>query len=444
MKESAKGPGNSAPDTANTAVGDHVHQLLRLAAALSQTTMPSTTDTSDPSPKSTSYAMPLSMNVGLLSDADCLSWAQDLEALMRLGQALTVQIAGEVSERVSAGRFAETGARGAVDLLVQTLQLSAREAHHRIRLAEQIIPLLDGISGAVAPPAHPFTGAAFFAGDLSQETTSTVLNFLEDADRLLANGQITHEVRDHIERSLISTAKEQGPDWVRSVGNQIMGHVDPDGNKPSASALRARQGLFFRQPRKGLVSIYGACTIEQYEQIMAAIGSETNPNKHKNVDDINPDFSASEASATNGTEADSTRKTTFQDNATDPSCPGQGTLWSDTLMEHMQDIAGLLEDADEQPSPAPHDQTDQEIYPQPEPDAPVDLQAKFSSSPGWPRRLDDWEIPPRPPGAPTNAVPPLLKVRNGSGSGLNPLNRTVARPTSDLDLGGTVALWEAP
>ncbi|WP_181036018.1 DUF222 domain-containing protein [Arthrobacter sp. N199823] len=220
--------------------------------------------------------------------------------------------------RVTAGRYAETGARGTVDVLVQSLQLSSSEAHRRIALAKQVLPVVDTITGAVAPTAHPILAEAFFSGSLSQERAVSVSHYLKEAVRLASNGRISEEKSVEVEEALVATGQLQGPDFIRSVGNQIMSHLDPDGNKPSESDLLARQGLFFRKPRRGLVSLYGACTVEQYEQLMAIISFATNPNKHTNIDTL-------------------TTTAAGDGNGGNEECDGQ-----ESLLDNLHDLSDLL------------------------------------------------------------------------------------------------------
>ena len=89
-----------------------------------------------------------------------------------------------------------------------------------------------------------------------------------------------------VQTTLVEAGQGQGPDCLRRIGNRIMSHLDPDGQKPSHSDLLAKQGLFFRKPRRGLIHIDGYMTIAQHEQLLAAIGHATNPNHHADVDTI--------------------------------------------------------------------------------------------------------------------------------------------------------------
>ncbi|WP_333474365.1 DUF222 domain-containing protein, partial [Arthrobacter sp. HY1533] len=369
------------------------------------------------------------MDVASLTDAQCLGWAQDVEASLRMGQALAVQVAGELGRRVAAGRFAESGSRGPVGLLVDALQLSASEASRRLKLAQVVLPVVDGISGAVAPVAHPVLGEAFFSGAVSQERASMVTRYLADADRLAAEGRISAETLEQVEESLVDTARVQGPDFVRTVGNQILGHIDPDGHKPSHAELLAKQGLFFHQPRNGLISFHGAVTLVQHEELMAALDGFTNPNKHKNIDTINTGPTIADGGGA-GSEVD--------------GCAGQTSL-----LDELGGLAGLFPStatatAQPGPPPAPGESADPPGPPddpkppdaadipdapmtlvqseppdapeQPDPPGPSVAAGETAGGGGvtggvgwWGRRLEPWEIPARPPEAPEYATPPVYE-----------------------------------
>lgn len=273
-------------------VGDHVHQLLTLAGALVRATTNATSSESEsaaPSDRSTpgstepAAAEPFGLELSQLTDKECVKWAQDLEKLLRFGQALVVQTTAELAQRVDAGRYAATGIRGAVDMLMQTLTISAFEARRRIRLAEVVLPVMDTVTATIAPTEQPMLGEAFFRGDVSQEQALLISKYVEEAGRLAENGRISQEKCDNVQEDLVQTAKDEGPDFLRQVGNHMMSLLDPDGQKPSHADLVAKQGIYFRKPRRGLIAIGGHLTIAQYEQIMVILDRFANPNKHSDI-----------------------------------------------------------------------------------------------------------------------------------------------------------------
>ncbi|MGN5735043.1 hypothetical protein, partial [Arthrobacter psychrochitiniphilus] len=97
-------------------------------------------------------------------------------------------------------------------------------------LAKEVLPITDPITGTTAPTAYTGLATAFFNGSLSQERALTVAHYLDEASRLAKNARISTEEATEVEEALVSTAQLQGPDFIRAVGNQIMSHLDPDGN----------------------------------------------------------------------------------------------------------------------------------------------------------------------------------------------------------------------
>ena len=424
-------PVEPTPHSGVLRVGDHVHQLLNLVRALCSTGTPAPSSHSSQSsvPSPSDSCVDVGVDLDSLSDVEFAQWSQDVERLMCVAQALSVQNAGEMDLRVTAGRYAETGARGTVDVLVQSLQLSSSEAHRRIALAKQVLPVVDTITGAVAPTAHPILAEAFFSGSLSQERAVSVSHYLKEAVRLASNGRISEEKSVEVEEALVATGQLQGPDFIRSVGNQIMSHLDPDGNKPSESDLLARQGLFFRKPRRGLVSLYGACTVEQYEQLMAIISFATNPNKHTNIDTLtttaagdgnggNEECDGQESLLDNlhdlsdllttatSTDLASSREARPPDTA-QPGPPPQGPPPQSSAVQQQAAPTPPMQEpeAESEPGfePKSEPEAKSESVPDPEPARPIPPPLIN----GWRRRLEPWEIPPRPPQAPENAMPPV-------------------------------------
>lgn len=208
---------------------------------------------------------------------------------------MTVQVVAELAQRTEAGRYESTGVRRPVDLLVQSLKVSAAEAHRRIRLAGAVLPVRDVFRGNVAPVRQQVLGDAFFRGEVSQEQALLVAGFVDEAARLAENGRIDQDCFVDVEVTLVEAGQVEDPDCLRRIGNRIMSHLDPDGQKPSHSDLIAKQGLFFSKPRRGLIHIDGYMTIEQHEQLMAAIGHATNPIHHG---DANPSTNPSTSTST--------------------------------------------------------------------------------------------------------------------------------------------------
>lgn len=145
MDTAARMPGKAAFASTVFRVGDHVHQLLNLAAALVRAAAAITAaadaraaetvvledqsagisvssaacDDASPLPG----GRPFGLDLGSLSQAEFGRCSQDLEQLGRFQQAMSVQTAGETAQRVAAGRYSATGPHGAVELLITVSQV---------------------------------------------------------------------------------------------------------------------------------------------------------------------------------------------------------------------------------------------------------------------------------------------------------------------------------
>ncbi|ALV45851.1 hypothetical protein MB46_10515 [Arthrobacter alpinus] len=284
-------------------VGEHIHQLLNLAHALVHATTTATTSTT-PAPAAvgdttvgdttvgeTATAAAAGVGGGVvcgvqlggLSDQELVGWAQDLEHLARFQQALNVQAAAEIAHRTSAGRYTALGARGPKEMLTQSLQISSGEAARRLGLAEAILPTIDTITGTLTPPTQPVLGQAFLTGTIGQEQAIMVSKFVTDAQTLLHDGRISATTLHEVQTTLVTSGQNENPDFLRRIGTRVMSLLDPDGQQPGPAELRAKQGITFRQPRRGLVGFNGYLTLEQHETIMTIISRFTNPNHHKNI-----------------------------------------------------------------------------------------------------------------------------------------------------------------
>jgi hypothetical protein len=337
MDTTARTPEQSVPDSRDVRVGEHIHQLLNLAHALvhsATTTAAASTPASaasaeDASPAGaasatdaaefasgtvgpvaptnpsslTPYQVPFGMDLGGLTDQECVGWAQDLERLARFQQGLAIQVAAEIAQRTTAGRYTAMGVRGPIDMLTQALMISAGEASRRITLADTLLPSIDAITGTPIPASQAVLGEAFFTGRIGQEQALIVSKFITEASRLAHDGRISPDTYTEVQSTLVGSGQEEGPDFLRRIGTRVMSLLDPDGQKPGPSELRAKQGITFRKARRGLVGFDGYLTLEQHEIIVTIIGRFANPNQHKNINPDNPTATAS-AESTSGANRD--------------------------------------------------------------------------------------------------------------------------------------------
>lgn len=317
METTARTPGNPGTTGAQKAVGQHIHQLLRLAAALTDSPAcppadPERSTVEAPLLGTPLVGAPLGVDLAGLTDTQTISWGQSLEHLDHILSALQVQVAGELAARTRASRFSDAGYTKPVALLTTTLKLSAAEASRRLRLAEHFLPVTDLLTTVTTPPTQPILGSSFFRGELSVEQALVVSGFADDARHLEAAGRIPEESAHDLETTLTAYAKDEPPDFLRRIGTRAVNLLDPDGQQPSDGELLAKQGIFFRHPRRGLVHFDGHLSVPQYETLMSAIGWAANPNAHGDINtvdinsmDINSADPLTDQSETQGTAGDS-------------------------------------------------------------------------------------------------------------------------------------------
>lgn len=226
---------------------------------------------------------PLGVSFDLFSDASLVDWAQKLERVARLLGAFQVQAAGALAQRVRAARFTEIGISKPAALLMTSLQLSSGEAGRRLNLAEHFLADVDSLTGQLSPAPHPFLGAAFFAGQLSMEQASVAAKFAQEATHLSDAGRIPEELARQVEQTMTHHALQECPDFLRRIGLRTVSLLDPDGQCPTEGELTSKQGIVFRQPRRGIIHFEGGMTVLQYDTLLSAVGWATNPNGHKNL-----------------------------------------------------------------------------------------------------------------------------------------------------------------
>ncbi|PYI66407.1 hypothetical protein CVV68_14000 [Arthrobacter livingstonensis] len=352
MEATARMPGNPGSTQEGRGAGVRVRRLITLAEALTRSAKAASTTATPGSGTSgagpTAFTAsgeasgaasrdacppiadgrptaPLGMDVDSLSDAQAVSWAQELEHLGGFLAALQVQIAGNLAGRVRAGRF--DGVKLPGDLLGTSLKLGRSEAARRLRLAERFLPATDEATMVTAPAAQPVTAAAFFGGELSAERALTASRYTEEARHLADAGRITDETACKVEETLTGYARTMDPDSLARVGLRTVNTLDPDGQQPTEGELVAKQGITFRQPRRGLVHFEGWATVPQYEVWMAGTGSAANPRQRTDLNsDLNLVNTGGEDTATTKGSGGGINAGTGSTRAGDDAIPGQMDL----------------------------------------------------------------------------------------------------------------------
>ena len=166
---------------------------------------------------------------------------------------------------------ADDGCRNTTEFLRLRLRIGAGEARRRLALAEAVLPRT-GITGHTQPPERPELAAAVAAGTVGSRSATIIT---------LALDRVGHhadaEVAGRMEHALTRAAVEHDTDFVARVARQWTEAIDQDGSEPTETELRRRQGVFIRQPRRGLQRMEIFATTEQSEHLLTAMNTATNP-----------------------------------------------------------------------------------------------------------------------------------------------------------------------
>ncbi|MDV8150121.1 HNH endonuclease signature motif containing protein [Arthrobacter sp. B10-11] len=238
-------------------------------------------------------------DTGVMGFREAADFAANLEEISRHMEYLQVVAAGAVErtrrEAVSAARAGsgsgsgvgwttgwgsqqstapdptDDGCRNTTEFLRMRLRIGAGEARRRLALAAAVLPTT-GITGHVQKPERPVLAAAVAAGTVASRA-ATIITLALDRVRHHAPEDTTAKM----EHALTRAATEQDTDFVARVARQWMEAIDQDGSEPSEEELRRRQGVFLRQPRRGLQHFEVFATPEQFEPLLTAMNTATNP-----------------------------------------------------------------------------------------------------------------------------------------------------------------------
>ncbi|MDQ0757164.1 HNH endonuclease signature motif containing protein [Arthrobacter sp. B3I4] len=262
---------------------------------------------------------------------DAAAYAGQIEEAGRALEYLQVMAAGAVDrartsapDAVPAG---EDGYRRTEDFLRDRLQISAAEAHRRLSLARTVLPRT-GITGDRLPAVHEELADAFAAGDVPTRS-ATIINQALERVRPLCDA----ETAARMEHSLTRAAAQHDPDFLSRLARRWVDGIDQDGGEPSEELLRQLQGVFIRRPSHGLQHLEIFATNEQFEHLLTAMNTATNPRTP------NPATATREAAGT-GTR-DATAEGTVGEGTAETATVGEGAAETATV---GAGTAGAIED----------------------------------------------------------------------------------------------------
>ncbi|WP_164520269.1 HNH endonuclease signature motif containing protein [Specibacter cremeus] len=228
---------------------------------------------------------PVALGLDRVPDPELVTLARHTEAVAHALAAVQVQLAAELAARAGAGRYDGAGSPTPAVFVAHTLLASSAETGRRLKVAAAVLPHTDPLTHAGRPAAHPLLARAFFTGRLSLETAALIADYAHRATVLITepddDGQepagVSAEQAARVEEVLTDLADRHPPESVRQCAVRALAHLDPDGQTPTEGELRAKEGLHFGRPRRGLVSIRGHLTVADFELFLATTGTATNP-----------------------------------------------------------------------------------------------------------------------------------------------------------------------
>ncbi|EMY33849.1 HNH endonuclease [Arthrobacter crystallopoietes BAB-32] len=165
--------------------------------------------------------------------------------------------------------------RDTADYLRTRLRISRSEANRRIRLGASTIPQAL-ISGGEAPPKYEHLAAGLAESEIDGKAATLILDTLDRVRPVASPDDFAA-----MEQQLTRQAAESDLDTLRIITKNWEAAIDSDGREPSTEQLAAQQGVFIKRKRWGLNRFEVVATDEQYEHLITAMNTHTNPRLRK-------------------------------------------------------------------------------------------------------------------------------------------------------------------
>ncbi|UKF05975.1 HNH endonuclease [Paenarthrobacter nicotinovorans] len=170
------------------------------------------------------------------------------------------------------GSVLDDGYRNAAEFLRARLRIGIGEARRRLALANEILPGA-GITGQQIPARRQRLADALHTGQVPSRSATIISTALDKAQHFTDPDTLTG-----MEHALTTTATQSDPDFVTTMANRWIDHIDHNGPEPTEEALHHVQGAFLRRQRRhGLHHLEIFATTEQYETLTTAMNAATNP-----------------------------------------------------------------------------------------------------------------------------------------------------------------------
>lgn len=205
-----------------------------------------------------------------MSDAGLLRTTDAVAQLVRTGQALLSQLAGEVARRSpreagSAGLAKKQGYQNPVQLVADSTGGGYAGAAKLVAVG-RATATRQSITGEPLPPTHPHVAAALRGGTISIEAANAITRML---DHIAPRTNPTDA--DRFERLLAQRAGDLPLDLLMRAVRDVEARLDPDGVEPREEELRAARSLTMRQDSHSMLRLTAVLDPETAAPIQAAI-----------------------------------------------------------------------------------------------------------------------------------------------------------------------------
>lgn len=167
-----------------------------------------------------------------LSSSELTAVMVELEVERRRGDSFDQHLIAEAAERGTAGEYARTST---VDLLMELLRVSPREAKARVARARDMGPRRE-LTGQPLEPSFVLVSGAQRSGAISAEHASVITNAV---DRIPVH--LAMDFTDVVERALVETALHVDPRELAKAGERLLARIDQDGNEPREAEQQRRE-----------------------------------------------------------------------------------------------------------------------------------------------------------------------------------------------------------
>ncbi|ABY24122.1 HNH endonuclease domain protein [Renibacterium salmoninarum ATCC 33209] len=168
--------------------------------------------------------------------------------------------------------------RDVAGFLQARLRITRSEARRRLELGNKVLAS-KSLIGAEIPARYPLLGALSSQGAVCKLGLKIAVDALDEATSIVSRHRNSPELLSQMEESLAQGLTQHHPDFVKQLCKRWSTLVDQDGQAPSPSELRQRQGLFRRGEYRGLTHFELWADQLQPETLLTVINAGTNPRK---------------------------------------------------------------------------------------------------------------------------------------------------------------------